>query len=79
MIYPALYSVRCRKIGTRDWRPGILLNAYRVKRFLCAKHGYAQIMVGCVRASSEAPGLSSRLRQPYTVHHQSIGVVGGDG
>nr|DAK68902.1 MAG TPA: hypothetical protein [Caudoviricetes sp.] len=36
MIYPALYSVRCRKIGTRDWRPGILLNAYRVKRFFCA-------------------------------------------
>ncbi|EOW5565365.1 hypothetical protein [Escherichia coli] len=47
--------------------------------FLCAKHGYAQIMVGCVRASSGAPGLSSRLRQPCTVHHQSIGVVGGDG
>nr|DAY99359.1 MAG TPA: hypothetical protein [Caudoviricetes sp.] len=36
-------------------------------------------MVGCVRASSGAPGLSSRLRQPCTVHHQSIGVVGGDG
>lgn len=36
IIYPALYSVRCRKIGTRDWRPGILLNAYRVKRFFYA-------------------------------------------
>ncbi|EFO3129354.1 hypothetical protein DKN99_27730 [Escherichia coli] len=35
-------------------------------------------MVGCVGAEQSAPVPFSRLRQPCTVHHQAIGVAGGD-
>lgn len=50
----------------------------RQRLFYCRKHGHIRIMVGCVGAEKSAPVPLTRLRQPCTVHHPSIGVVGGD-